>query len=73
MIIEDECANDRPYESYDKNDIDMHNVISRAGTSKFTSFDQMREEIENSPIHRQLQENLFEHLWKCRGQMNNNE
>jgi hypothetical protein len=73
MIIEDERNDDSLYDSYDKNDADVKDVVSRAGTSKFTSFGHMREEIENSHVHRQLQEDLVEHLWLRRGQMENHE
>jgi hypothetical protein len=73
MIIEDERNDDRLYDSYDKNDVDVKDVVSRAGTSKFMSFGQMREEIENSHVHHQLQEDLVEHLWLRRGQMENHE
>jgi hypothetical protein len=64
MIIEDEPVDDK------LNDIDLTNVVSRAGTGKFSSFVQMREEIENGHSHRQLQEDLIEHLWERRGHMN---
>ncbi|XP_020397305.1 uncharacterized protein [Zea mays] len=73
MIIEDERADEHIYESYDSNDADVSMLISRAGTTKFTSFMQMREEIENSHVHCQLQKDLIEHLWEQRGQMDSQE
>jgi hypothetical protein len=73
MIIEDERHDDSLHEPYEKNDVDVSDVVSRAGTAKFTSFGQMCEEIENSHVHHQLQKDLVEHLWLCRGQMENHE
>jgi hypothetical protein len=73
MIIEDEHADRRIYESYDNNDADVSALISRAGTTKFTSFVQMCEEIENSHVLCQLQKDLVEHLWERRGHMDNQE
>jgi hypothetical protein len=71
MIIEDERHDDSLHEPYEKNDADVRDVVSQAGTTKFTSFSQMREEIKNSHVHHQLQKDLVEHLWLRRGQMEN--
>jgi hypothetical protein len=73
MIIEDERHDDSLHEPYEKNDADVRDVVSQAGTTKFTSFSQMREEIKNSHVHHQLQKDLVEHLWLRRGQMENHE
>jgi hypothetical protein len=66
MIIEDErdvVGLDVPY---DKSAIETEGVVSRAGTSIFSSFVQGCE-VEDSHIHRQLKEDLVEHLWERQG------
>jgi hypothetical protein len=66
MIIEDErnvIGLDVPY---DKSAIETEGVVSRAGTSNFSSFVQGCE-VEDSRIHRQLKEDLVEHLWERQG------
>jgi hypothetical protein len=70
MIIEDERDANRVYESYDKRDAETEHVVSRTGTSNFTSFIDKHEEIQDSRIHHQLQQDLVQHLWDRRGQMN---
>jgi hypothetical protein len=45
-------------------------VVSRVGTSNFTSFGQMRLGIEDSHLHQQLQSDLVDHLWERAGQIN---
>jgi hypothetical protein len=45
-------------------------LVSREGTSNFSAFVQKHHEIQDHHMHRQLQEDLVEHLWERRGQMN---
>ena len=70
MIIEDECGADRLEVPYEKSDAETADVVSREGTSNFSAFVQKHHEIEDHHMHRQLQEDLVEHLWERGGQMN---
>jgi hypothetical protein len=70
MITEDERDADRLEVPYDKSDAETTGVVSREGTSNFLAFVQKHHEIQNRHMHRQLQEDLVEHLWERRGQMN---
>jgi hypothetical protein len=70
MIIEDERDDNDIYEPYDKSDADVTKVVSRVGTSNFTSFGQMRLGIKDSHLHQQLQSDLVDHLWERAGQIN---
>jgi hypothetical protein len=67
MIIEDERDADRLEVPYDKCDAETDGMVSRAGTSNFSAFAQKLHEIEDRHMHRQLQEDLVEHLWERRG------
>lgn len=62
MVIEDEhdvVGLDVPYE---KTAADTQRVVSRAGTSSFSSFVH-QDRIEDSLMH-ELKEDLVEHLWE---------
>jgi hypothetical protein len=66
MVIEDErdvVGFDVPY---DKTAADTQRVVSRAGTSNFSSFVH-QDRIEDSLMHHELKEDLVEHLWERQG------
>jgi hypothetical protein len=66
MVIEDEhyvVGFDVPY---DKTVADTQRVVSRAGTSNFSSFVH-QDRIEDSLMHHELKEDLVEHLWERQG------
>eukprot|EP00267_Zea_mays_P054706 XP_020407963.1 uncharacterized protein LOC109945971 [Zea mays] len=69
MIIEDERDADGLDVPYDKSNAETEGVVSRVGTCNFSPF-VGRQEIQDSHMHRQLQQDLVQHRWEWRGHRN---
>jgi hypothetical protein len=69
MIIEDERDADGLDVPYDKSNVETEGVVSRVGTCNFSPF-VGRQEIQDSHMHRQLQQDLVQHRWEWRGHRN---